>query len=128
MQSREVWISKFEKPKTSPNSIDPSTTVLSMYLSHGCLSHRKFWHGLCRVYDKRGGSSPPVSLKVSIFTILILTDTVANACINRGTVRRRCKILLPRPPRGSVSGSSLPRRLVALLAAHLTFIFIASDE
>ncbi|CAM9160349.1 unnamed protein product [Ascophyllum nodosum] len=63
VMAREVWISKFEKPKTSPNSIDPSTTVLSMYISHGCLSPRRFWHGLCRVYDKRGGSRPPVSLQ-----------------------------------------------------------------
>lgn len=63
-QAREVWISKFEKPKTSPNSIDPSTTALSMYISHGCLSTRKFWHALCEVYSKRGGSKPPVSLKV----------------------------------------------------------------
>ncbi|CAM9139565.1 unnamed protein product, partial [Hapterophycus canaliculatus] len=60
---RGDWISKFEKPKTSPNSIDPSTTALSMYISHGCLSSRKFWHGLCEVYDKKGGSKPPVSLK-----------------------------------------------------------------
>eukprot|EP00904_Undaria_pinnatifida_P009785 jgi/Undpi1/5937/HiC_scaffold_2.g01211.m1 len=33
-QARKVWISKFEKPKTSPNSIDPSTTVLSMEFSY----------------------------------------------------------------------------------------------
>ncbi len=64
-QAREDWISKFEKPKTSPNSIDPSTTVLSMYISHGCLSTRKFWHALCKVYTKKGGSKPPVSLKVT---------------------------------------------------------------
>lgn len=64
-QAREDWISKFEKPKTSPNSIDPSTTVLSMYISHGCLSTRRFWHALCEVYTKRGGSRPPVSLKVT---------------------------------------------------------------
>ncbi|CAM9483073.1 unnamed protein product, partial [Laminaria digitata] len=34
-----------------------------MYLTHGCLSARRFWHALCEVYDKRGGSKPPVSLQ-----------------------------------------------------------------
>ncbi|CAM9589101.1 unnamed protein product [Pylaiella littoralis] len=63
VMAREDWISEFEKPKTSPNSIEPSTTVLSMYISHGCLSPRKFWHALCKVYSKKGGSKPPVSLK-----------------------------------------------------------------
>ncbi|CBJ30497.1 cryptochrome 1 [Ectocarpus siliculosus] len=63
VMAREDWISKFEKPKTSPNSIEPSTTVLSMYISHGCLSTRRFWHALCKVYTKKGGSKPPVSLK-----------------------------------------------------------------
>ncbi|CAM9681506.1 unnamed protein product [Ectocarpus sp. 12 AP-2014] len=63
VMAREDWITKFEKPKTSPNSIEPSTTVLSMYISHGCLSTRRFWHALCKVYTKKGGSKPPVSLK-----------------------------------------------------------------
>eukprot|EP00903_Cladosiphon_okamuranus_P021749 g19997.t1 len=63
VMAREDWISKFEKPKTSPNSLDPSTTALSMYVSHGCLSTRKFWHALCEVYSTKGGSKPPVSLK-----------------------------------------------------------------
>lgn len=70
-QAREDWISKFEKPKTPPNSIDPSTTALSMYISHGCLSTRKFWHALCKVYSKRGGSKPPVSLQVIEATLCL---------------------------------------------------------
>ena len=39
----------FEKPNTSPNSLSPSTTVLSPYLKFGCLSPRLFFHGLQKV-------------------------------------------------------------------------------
>ena len=37
------WVATFEKPKTSPNVLEPSTTVLSPYLKFGCLSPRLFY-------------------------------------------------------------------------------------
>uniref|UniRef100_A0A2C9JDL3 Photolyase/cryptochrome alpha/beta domain-containing protein n=1 Tax=Biomphalaria glabrata TaxID=6526 RepID=A0A2C9JDL3_BIOGL len=56
------WICTFEKPNTSPNSIIPSTTVLSPYLKFGCLSARLFYHKLADVYSGKKHSQPPVSL------------------------------------------------------------------
>jgi cryptochrome len=44
------WICTFEKPDTSPNSLEPSTTVLSPYLKFGCLSVRLFYESLREVY------------------------------------------------------------------------------
>ncbi|ALC40305.1 phr6-4 [Drosophila busckii] len=59
----EVWVAKFEKPNTAPNSLEPSTTVLSPYLKFGCLSarllHRRLQDILAR-HPKH--SKPPVSL------------------------------------------------------------------
>ncbi|KAL8572787.1 hypothetical protein ACOMHN_024963 [Nucella lapillus] len=57
------WICKFEKPQTSPNSLEPSTTVLSPYLKFGCLSPRSFYHRLLEVYRlNKAHTQPPVSL------------------------------------------------------------------
>lgn len=58
------WVIKFEKPNTSPNSLEPSTTVLSPYLMLGCLSATTFYHALADIYktSKSGYSQPPVSL------------------------------------------------------------------
>ena len=47
------WICSFEKPKTEPNKLSPSTTVLSPYLKFGCLSARKFYGDLQDVYAKK---------------------------------------------------------------------------
>ena len=59
----EHYIANFEKPKTSPNSLLPSTTVLSPYLKFGCLSVRLFYHEIVKVYKRsKKHSSPPVSL------------------------------------------------------------------
>ncbi|KTG01551.1 hypothetical protein cypCar_00030072 [Cyprinus carpio] len=58
----QAWVCKFEKPKTSPNSIIPSTTVLSPYVRFGCLSARTFWWRLAEVYRGKQHSEPPVSL------------------------------------------------------------------
>lgn len=44
------WVCSFEKPQTSPNSLSPSTTVLSPYVTFGCLSARTFWWRLSDVY------------------------------------------------------------------------------
>lgn len=57
------WICSFEKPKTSPNALQPSTTVLSPYLKFGCVSSRHLYAELQEVLKKRKKhSSPPVSL------------------------------------------------------------------
>ncbi|CAL9701957.1 unnamed protein product [Knipowitschia caucasica] len=56
------WVCNFEKPQTSPNSLMPSTTVLSPYVAFGCLSARTFWWRLTEVYKGKKHSSPPVSL------------------------------------------------------------------
>ena len=45
----QSWVCKFEKPKTSPTSLQPSTTVLSPYLKFGCLSPRIMYHQLIQV-------------------------------------------------------------------------------
>ncbi|KAM4602656.1 cryptochrome circadian regulator 5 [Polymixia lowei] len=59
---RTGWVCSFEKPQTSPNSLSPSTTVLSPYVSFGCLSARTFWWRLTQVYQGKKHSAPPVSL------------------------------------------------------------------
>ncbi|XP_033479411.1 cryptochrome circadian regulator 5 [Epinephelus lanceolatus] len=59
---RTGWVCSFEKPQTSPNSLSPSTTVLSPYVTLGCLSARTFWWRLTDVYRGRKHSEPPVSL------------------------------------------------------------------
>lgn len=58
----KTWICKFEKPNTAPNSIKPSTTVLSPYLKFGCLSARFFYHKLRETIGNSPHTKPPVSL------------------------------------------------------------------
>lgn len=61
--SDKNWVCKFEKPKTEPNTLAPSTTVLSPYISFGCLSSRLFHSKLQEILKKRSAhSKPPVSL------------------------------------------------------------------
>lgn len=60
--AKKQWICKFEKPNTSPNSLKPSTTVLSPYLKFGCLSSRLFYSKLKTVIGNSAHSKPPVSL------------------------------------------------------------------
>ena len=57
----------FEKPKTSCTAVSsPSTTVLSPYLSLGCISPRTAWHAIetskNKASSKTNRSKPPVSL------------------------------------------------------------------
>jgi len=59
---RAAWVRKFEKPATSPNSLSPSTTVLSPYLKFGCVSPRDLFYRLQEVYAGATHSQPPVSL------------------------------------------------------------------
>ncbi|KAM7353869.1 (6-4)-photolyase [Cochliomyia hominivorax] len=61
--AKESWVAAFEKPKTHPNSLEPSTTVLSPYLKFGCLSSRLFYQQLNNVLKRHPKhSKPPVSL------------------------------------------------------------------
>lgn len=61
--SDKKWVCQFEKPKTAPNSLQPSTTVLSPYVSFGCLSSRLFHSKLQEILKKNPKhSKPPVSL------------------------------------------------------------------
>nr|XP_040234734.2 cryptochrome-1 [Anopheles coluzzii] len=60
--SRKAWVCKFEKPNTSPNSLEPSTTVLSPYLKFGCLSVRLFYSRIAETIKGQKHSQPPVSL------------------------------------------------------------------
>jgi cryptochrome len=62
--AKRAWVRAFEKPKTSPNALEPSTTVLSPYLKFGCVSARLFYHELADVYRSGDGkhAKPPVSL------------------------------------------------------------------
>ena len=68
MMERTNWVCTFEKPKTKPNALNVDTTGLSPYVKHGCISIRKFYHELSKVYEKGLKSKsiklskPPVSL------------------------------------------------------------------
>lgn len=60
--NRPRWVNDFAKPETSPNSLEPSTTVLSPYLKFGCLSPAKFYHEVARINHGKTHTAPPVSL------------------------------------------------------------------
>jgi len=38
-------VASFSKPKSSPTSVEPSTTLLSPYLKFGCIGVREVWWG-----------------------------------------------------------------------------------
>lgn len=65
VSSRPQWVNKFEKPLTAPNSLEPSTTVLSPYLKFGCVSVRRFYNELKKIQHASSSSytKPPVSLE-----------------------------------------------------------------
>lgn len=58
--SNRAYVENFAKPNTSPNSIKPSTTVLSPYIKFGCLSSRLFYEKLNEFKGTK--TKPPVSL------------------------------------------------------------------
>jgi len=67
----------FEKPQTSPNSLSPSTTVLSPYVTFGCLSARTFWWRLTEVHQGVSGTvhhkyAPPGKRRRSLWFIMEL--------------------------------------------------------
>ncbi|XP_063799756.1 cryptochrome-1-like [Pseudophryne corroboree] len=59
---RTAWVCNFQKPNTEPNTLTPSTTVLSPYMKFGCLSARTFYWKLVEIYQGKKHSAPPVSL------------------------------------------------------------------
>jgi cryptochrome len=61
--SNTNWVCNFEKPQTSPNSLELSTTGLSPYLKFGCLSSRLFYQKIKDIYRGRKHSNPPTSLE-----------------------------------------------------------------
>lgn len=61
-KSRAGWVRSFSKPDTSPNSLEPSTTVLSPYLKFGCLSPVKMYNHLTNIVANHTHTEPPVSL------------------------------------------------------------------
>ncbi len=67
--AKKKWICSFEKPKTSPNSLQASTTTLSMYITTGSLSSRLFWHEIDKIYkeSKSGYAKPPTSLHGQLY-------------------------------------------------------------
>lgn len=63
---RPAWVARFEKPETSPAGLAPSTTALSPYLAHGCLSPRTMYYAVDAAGRAAGTGSrtqPPVSLE-----------------------------------------------------------------
>merc|ERR1711953_865932 len=61
-QANGSWVRGFEKPNTSPNALEPSTTVLSPYIKFGCISVRDMYYRLEAINAKGKHSQPPVSL------------------------------------------------------------------
>jgi cryptochrome len=58
------WVANFSKPNTAPNSLEPSTTLLAPYVTHGVLSPRTFYAAVLSAQAAHNGSvtQPPVSL------------------------------------------------------------------
>lgn len=57
------YICEFEKPKTRSTAFKPlSTTGLSPYVKFGCVSARRFYHGIKKVVAGKKHSQPPTSL------------------------------------------------------------------
>lgn len=60
---RPKWVAEFEKPSTSPNSLEPTTTALGPYITMGCLSSALFYHEIDKCNKKfTKHSQPPMSL------------------------------------------------------------------
>mmetsp|Transcript_7057 Transcript_7057/g.8129 ORF Transcript_7057/g.8129 Transcript_7057/m.8129 type:complete len:524 (-) Transcript_7057:659-2230(-) len=53
VKDRKKWVKRFHKPSTSPVALEPATTVLSPYLTHGCISVREVWHAVQEIEQDR---------------------------------------------------------------------------
>lgn len=74
--SFQDWVNKFEKPNTAPNSLQPSTTVLSPYVMFGCLSARLFYHRLSDIYARVSNQN---NLTEQFYIQAFLSGPVKNA-------------------------------------------------
>ncbi|XP_052212171.1 cryptochrome-1-like [Dreissena polymorpha] len=60
---RKAWVASYEKSKMTSQSLFPSQTTLSPYLSFGCISPRLFYWKLHELYRKiKKQNDPPLSL------------------------------------------------------------------
>ena len=69
-ESQINYILNFSKPKTSPNSLQPSTTTISTYLTFGNISIKRFYNILIDIYannQQKGYTKPPTSLLGQIY-------------------------------------------------------------
>merc|ERR1712241_821799 len=73
------YVCDFKKPLTSctssPESLfrEPSTTGLSPYLAHGCLSVRKFWNAIDAIFEKK--KNPKIdNLAMSLYGQLLFRE------------------------------------------------------
>lgn len=72
---RPAFVASFEKPKTSCTSTSgASTTVLSPYMSMGCLSPRTMWHALTEASERAPASVPKSKPPVSLHGQLLWRD------------------------------------------------------
>ena len=59
-------VASFDKPKTNPTAIEPDTTALSPYLTHGSLSARLFYSRLKQTTSTQQTMWSEVSLVISL--------------------------------------------------------------
>lgn len=82
------WVAQFEKPKTNPAALEPSTTVLSPYICMGCLSARRFYFEVEKIYaNAKSHANPPGSLHGQLYFrewFYLLSYTVENFDKMRG--------------------------------------------
>eukprot|EP00058_Branchiostoma_floridae_P024013 XP_002609503.1 hypothetical protein BRAFLDRAFT_230208 [Branchiostoma floridae] len=78
------WVTQFEKPKTAPTSLLPSTTGLSPYFSFGCLSVRHFYHRLDKIYAKLRSHQTSASSKSRVMIertrCVLLLEMLSRTC------------------------------------------------
>lgn len=75
-------VALFEKPKTAPTALEPSTTLMSPYLKFGCLGIREFWwkiHQVVEDYQKSATGKKPSKEPENLFGQLEFRDMYAAA-------------------------------------------------
>ena len=75
-------VALFEKPKTAPTDLEPSTTLMSPYLKFGCLGIREFWwkiHEVIERYTKGNKGKKPSTEPENLYGQLEFRDMYAAA-------------------------------------------------
>lgn len=75
-------VALFEKPKTAPTDLEPSTTLMSPYLKFGCLGIRDFWwkiHQVIEQYTEENKGKKPSKEPENLFGQLEFRDMYAAA-------------------------------------------------